>query len=187
MVEYTAFNFHLHSMQLLRNPKPCVSLFHHLLRLKITPSCSCPSNHFSTVSTTDPTTTGPTTPTTSTSVLIDAGSSNRKPVDLWPGMFHSPAIYALWEARSSTLEKSDGPSLPKAPSRSRTTIFYNFSSDHMLREQYRNPWNHIRMGKLVEDFDALAGTVAFKVHFFFQFYFWGYVICSIENLGFCSF
>ncbi|QCD83076.1 acyl-CoA thioester hydrolase [Vigna unguiculata] len=162
MVEYTAFNFHLHSMQLLRNPKPCVSLFHHLLRLKITPSCSCPSNHFSTVSTTDPTTTGPTTPTTSTSVLIDAGSSNRKPVDLWPGMFHSPAIYALWEARSSTLEKSDGPSLPKAPSRSRTTIFYNFSSDHMLREQYRNPWNHIRMGKLVEDFDALAGTVAFK-------------------------
>ncbi|ESW25709.1 hypothetical protein PHAVU_003G058900 [Phaseolus vulgaris] len=145
-------------MQLLRNPKPCFSLFHHLLRL----NSSCPSNHLSTVSTTDPTTTTSTTPTTSRSVLIDAGSSNRKPISLWPGLFHSPAIYALWEARSSTLEKSNGPSLPKAPSQSRTTIFYNFSSDHMLREQYRNPWNHIRMGKLVEDFDALAGTVAFK-------------------------
>ncbi|KAG5010699.1 hypothetical protein AAZX31_07G189700 [Glycine max] len=153
-------------MHPFRNPKPCLSLFHHLFRFRITPTTNSPyptipSNHFST----DSSTTYPTTTKTTTSVSIDAGSSNRKPISLWPGMFHSPAIYALWEARSSVFENpvlSNGPSVLKTPSRSRTCIFYNFSEDHMLREQYRNPWNHIRMGKLVEDFDALAGTVAFK-------------------------
>ncbi|KAG5080016.1 hypothetical protein GLYMA_02G139600v4 [Glycine max] len=159
-------------MHPFRNPKPCLSLFHHLFRFRITPTTNSPyptipSNHFSTDSSTAyPTTTTTTTTTkTTTSVSIDAGSSNRKPISLWPGMFHSPAIYALWEARSSVFENpvlSNGPSVPKTPSRSRTCIFYNFSEDHMIREQYRNPWNHIRMGKLVEDFDALAGTVAFK-------------------------
>lgn len=88
-------------------------------------------------------------------------------------MHHSPATLALWEARASILDEislngGNGHSssqiqlVPKTPSRSRTSIFYNFSSDHILREQYRNPWNHIRMGKLVEDLDALAGTVSVK-------------------------
>ncbi|KAL5071877.1 hypothetical protein RYX36_022764 [Vicia faba] len=99
---------------------------------------------------------------------IDAGSSNRKPNSLWPGMHHSPATHALWEARSIIFEKpvngnSDPSSFdPKSPSLSSTSILYNFSSDLILREQYRNPWNHIRMGKLVEDFDAIAGTIALK-------------------------
>ncbi|RDX95293.1 Acyl-coenzyme A thioesterase 9, mitochondrial, partial [Mucuna pruriens] len=144
-------------MQQLRKPKRCVSLFHHLFRFPY----SFPLNHLST----DSTDTIISTTNTTTSVSIDAGSSNRKPISLWPGMFHSPAIYALWEARSSISEnplQSNAPSVPKTPSQSRTSVFYNFSSDHMLREQYRNPWNHIRMGKLVEDFDALAGTIAFK-------------------------
>lgn len=115
-----------------------------------------------------------TNPNTSLPV-IDAGSSNRKPISLWPGMYHSPATHALWEARSTIFEKpvSSVPSqsqtqfvgIAKTPSQSRTSIFYNFSSDYLLREQYRNPWNQIRMGKLVEDLDALAGTVAFKVTF----------------------
>ncbi|TKY59163.1 Acyl-coenzyme A thioesterase 9 [Spatholobus suberectus] len=150
------------SMQLFRKPKQCLSLFHNLSRFRVTPNSPYPFplNHLSTDSA---------DPTPATSVPIDAGSSNRKPITLWPGMFHSPAIHALWEARSSIFEKplqsngnGNGPSVPKTPSRSRTSIFYNFSSDHILREQYRNPWNHIRMGKLVEDFDALAGTIAFK-------------------------
>ncbi|KAK6930435.1 hypothetical protein RJ641_004529 [Dillenia turbinata] len=41
-------------------------------------------------------------------------------------------------------------------------VSYKFSSDYTLREQYRNPWNEIRMGKLLEDLDALAGTISFK-------------------------
>lgn len=102
---------------------------------------------------------------------IDAGSSIRKPISLWPGMYHSPVTNALWEARSSIFEKlvdtpSDAPLqgefVKKTPGQSRTSIVYKFSSDYILREQYRNPWNGIRMGKLLEDLDALAGTIAFK-------------------------
>ncbi|XP_047319208.1 acyl-coenzyme A thioesterase 2, chloroplastic-like [Impatiens glandulifera] len=106
-----------------------------------------------------------------TSQPIDAGSSIRKPISLWPGMYHSPVTNALWEARSSIFERlTDFPTnappqselITKSPSESRTTILYKFSSDFILREQYRNPWNEIRMGKLLEDLDALAGTISFK-------------------------
>ncbi|KAM1041274.1 hypothetical protein ACFX2C_030466 [Malus domestica] len=38
----------------------------------------------------------------------------------------------------------------------------SFSFDYKMREQYRNPWNVIRVGKLLEDFNALVGTIAFK-------------------------
>lgn len=111
---------------------------------------------------------------------IDAGSSIRKPISLWPGMYHSPVTNALWEARSSIFERlSDAPLDPspqtdlitKTPSKSRTIVLYKFSSDYVLREQYRNPWNEIRMGKLLEDLDALAGTISFKVVLFlYQIY-----------------
>ncbi|XP_004251999.1 acyl-coenzyme A thioesterase 2, chloroplastic isoform X1 [Solanum lycopersicum] len=105
------------------------------------------------------------------SPTIDAGSSIRKPISLWPGMYHSPVTNALWEARSSIFERfSDATIDPtpqndliaKTPSKSRTSVLYKFSSDYVLREQYRNPWNEIRMGKLLEDLDALAGTISFK-------------------------
>ncbi|KAK5784204.1 hypothetical protein PVK06_038724 [Gossypium arboreum] len=99
-------------------------------------------------------------------------SSTRKPISLWPGMYHSPVTNALWEARSKIFERlldppKDAPPqselLTKSPSQSRTTIFYNFSSDYILREQYRDPWNEVRMGMLLEDLDALAGTISVKV------------------------
>lgn len=99
---------------------------------------------------------------------IDAGSSMRKPISLWPGMYHSPVSNALWEARSRIFEEpndsgtSETELVAKSPSKSRTSICYKFSSDFILREQYRNPWNKIRMGKLVEDLDALAGTISYK-------------------------
>ncbi|KAJ8774765.1 hypothetical protein K2173_017211 [Erythroxylum novogranatense] len=110
-------------------------------------------------------------PTIHSSAPIDAGSSMRKPISLWPGMYHSPVTNALWEARSRIFEKeidprTDGISqtelIAKTPSKSRTSVFYKFSSDYILKEQYRNPWNEIRMGKLVEDLDALAGTISYK-------------------------
>ncbi|XVE80848.1 hypothetical protein DITRI_Ditri15bG0013700 [Diplodiscus trichospermus] len=100
---------------------------------------------------------------------IDAGSSMRKPISLWPGMYHSPVTNALWEARSSMFEKiaddkqdSESELVAKTPSSSRTSIVYKFSSDYILREQYRNPWDEMRMGKLLEDLDALGGTIAYK-------------------------
>lgn len=102
---------------------------------------------------------------------IDAGCSIRKPISLWPGMYHSPVTNALWEARSNLYEpvpKSTNNNtttrqlIAKPPSKSRTRVVYKFSTDYVLREQYRNPWNRMRMGKLVEDLDALAGTISFK-------------------------
>ncbi|OVA11049.1 hypothetical protein BVC80_1741g23 [Macleaya cordata] len=104
---------------------------------------------------------------------VDASSSIRKPLSLWPGTYHSPVTNALWEARSSIFEKLLDPNsvdnappqselLTKTPSQSRTSILYNFSSDYILREQYRDPWNGVRIGKLLEDLDALAGTISVK-------------------------
>lgn len=96
----------------------------------------------------------------------------KKPLSLWPGMYHSPVTNALWEARSKIFERLLDPSLDappqsqlrtKSPSESRTTILYNFSTDYILREQYRDPWNEVRIGKLLEDLDALAGTISVKV------------------------
>ncbi|KAF6162287.1 hypothetical protein GIB67_008416 [Kingdonia uniflora] len=102
---------------------------------------------------------------------IDASSSLRKPLSLWPGMYHSPVTNALWEARSSIFERLldppiDAPPqvelLVRTPAQSRTSILYNFSTDYILREQYRDPWNKVRIGKLLEDLDALAGTISVK-------------------------
>ncbi|EPS68180.1 hypothetical protein M569_06586, partial [Genlisea aurea] len=98
-------------------------------------------------------------------------SSTRKPLSLWPGMYHSPVTNALWETRSKTFERLLDPPLDappqselltKTPSESRMTIAYNFSEDYILREQYRDPWNEVRIGKLLEDLDALAGTISVK-------------------------
>lgn len=36
-----------------------------------------------------------------------------------------------------------------------------FGSDMELREQYKNVWGQVRVGKLLEDIDALAGNVAY--------------------------
>ncbi|XP_010493651.1 PREDICTED: acyl-coenzyme A thioesterase 9, mitochondrial-like isoform X1 [Camelina sativa] len=97
--------------------------------------------------------------------------STKKPLSLWPGMYHSPVTTALWEARSKIFESLLDPPvnappqsqlLTRTPSHSRTTIFYPFSTDFILREQYRDPWNEVRIGILLEDLDALAGTISVK-------------------------
>lgn len=110
-----------------------------------------------------------------------SSTSSRKPINLWPGMHHSPVTAALWDARSSIFERlldppKDAPPqselLTKTPSQSRTIVIYNFSSDFILREQYRDPWNEVRIGKLLEDLDALAGTISVRVwRFLFSFVF----------------
>lgn len=86
-------------------------------------------------------------------------------------MYHSPVTIALWETRSKIFERLLDPPVDappqtqlrvKTPSQSRTTVLYNFSSDFILREQYRDSWNEVRIGKLLEDLDALAGTISVK-------------------------
>lgn len=89
----------------------------------------------------------------------------------WPGMYHSPVTVALWETRAKIFKTLMDPPidappqtrlLTKTPSDSRMTVIYNFSSDFILREQYRDPWNEMRIGKLLEDLDDLAGTISVK-------------------------
>uniref|UniRef100_A0A2P2IV29 Acyl-CoA thioesterase n=1 Tax=Rhizophora mucronata TaxID=61149 RepID=A0A2P2IV29_RHIMU len=100
-----------------------------------------------------------------------SNSQTLKPIALWPGMYHSPVTNALWEARSKIFENildppkdapPQGELLTKTPRQSCTSILYNFSTDYTLREQYRDPWNEVRIGKLLEDLDALAGTISVK-------------------------
>eukprot|EP01041_Mallomonas_annulata_P013117 gene13117-27703_t len=45
---------------------------------------------------------------------------------------------------------------------SRVTVEYNFSTDANLRDRYMNSHGNCLMGKLFEDLDALAGTIAFR-------------------------
>lgn len=106
------------------------------------------------------------------SPLDSPANSSRKPIGLWPGMYHSPVTSALWETRSKIFERLLGPNkdappqselLLRTPSQSRTSILYSFSSDYTLREQYRDPWNEVRIGKLLEDLDALAGAISVRV------------------------
>ncbi|KAI4326343.1 hypothetical protein MLD38_031667 [Melastoma candidum] len=101
--------------------------------------------------------------------VSSAPSSRRKPIGLWPGMYHSHVVNALWETRPEVFERlldppKDAPPqselLTKTPSLSRTAVVYAFSADYVLREQYRDPWNEVRIGKLLEDLDDLAGTIS---------------------------
>ena len=50
--------------------------------------------------------------------------------------------------------------VPKPPTR--TSIRYSFSADENLIEAYRNPWNAVRVGRVLEDLDSLAGNIAFS-------------------------
>jgi acyl-coenzyme A thioesterase 9 len=108
-------------------------------------------------------------------------------------MYQSPVTNALWEARSSIFERlldppKDAPPqselLTKTPSQSRTTIFYGFSSDYILREQYRDPWNEVRIGKLLEDLDALAGTISVKVSRWNPVF--DFVLLLLDSLYICA-
>ena len=110
------------------------------------------------------------------SMLIDAGETLRKPLSLWPRINHSAVTNALWQLSCSIMERNlldrsmnASPNqrqlVPKmkTPSQSRTSILYKFSADHVLREKYRDPCNEVRIGKLLEDLDALACTIALTV------------------------
>ena len=86
------------------------------------------------------------------------------------GQFKNPIVGKLWasrqeaklrlEERLSSMEGDHEPE-PKTPTQSKTEISYPFSSDPYLREAYQNPWREVRLGRILEDLDAMAGNVAF--------------------------
>ena len=78
-----------------------------------------------------------------------------------PGVFHSPITKHLWETRLPVVGTESPTSVvDKPPSASMVDVVYDFSSNETLREQYINPWGHLRHSMILEDIDALAGNVA---------------------------
>ncbi|EGC36211.1 hypothetical protein DICPUDRAFT_151354 [Dictyostelium purpureum] len=72
----------------------------------------------------------------------------------------------LWRARENKKIDPNLKTVPtlvtKTPSDSYTEVDLLFSSDLALREMYLSPFGHLRMGRLLEDLDALAAHVSFK-------------------------
>ncbi|KAI3988140.1 hypothetical protein MKX01_011929 [Papaver californicum] len=94
---------------------------------------------------------------------IDASSSIRKPLGstLWPGTYPSPVTNALREARSSTLTAAGSTTLEEEEEEEQTISRQDKSK--IFQEQYRDPSIvGVRFGKLLEDLDALGGTISFK-------------------------
>ena len=100
---------------------------------------------------------------------------------------HTPIVQHLWEQRqritdaattpavkdgqvewhaftktTKALERNKSGVLVKSPADSSTSVRYSFSSDAALVEQYEDFTGHIRLSRVFEDLDALAGTIAFK-------------------------
>ncbi|CAM9295243.1 unnamed protein product [Ectocarpus fasciculatus] len=109
--------------------------------------------------------------------IPNVSSSNHivpsKEEEVLPGAFKSPITQALWEIRRAEMEfqekrREAGGKAPQEnvrpvpPSLSRSAIHYPFSTDSFLREDYRNPGGLVRIGRILEDLDALAGNIAFK-------------------------
>ena len=86
------------------------------------------------------------------------------------GTHKSPITSKLWAERAAAAKAegdsshADAPAflLTKAPSESAVSVDYNFKSDPVLRDRYRNATGGVRFGDLFEDMDALAGNVSFK-------------------------
>ena len=87
--------------------------------------------------------------------------------------FKNQIVHQLWTERAKA--KKDGGSKPvggtsagpsnqaagKTPCQSETKVEYPFSTQVLLAESYKSPWNTMRIGKILEDLDALAGNIAF--------------------------
>jgi len=72
---------------------------------------------------------------------------------------------SLWlkRAKLSTSFLAELPVLeptPRPPHN--TTVTYPFATKPWLKEEYRNPWGNLRVGRLLEDLDSLAGNIAYR-------------------------
>ena len=88
--------------------------------------------------------------------LSSDASSSSTAADL-AGIHKTPIVKYLWRTRGSGEATHDG---PLTVSGSAVSVPYPFSSDSALRDSYMNPWGSVRMGRVFEDLDALAGNIA---------------------------
>ena len=92
--------------------------------------------------------------------------------DIKAGRHQTPIVDKLWQRRAEARKKqppsehvTDDASqalVPRRPEHSANAMTYAFASDEALRDTYCNPWGRVRVGRLLEDLDALAGTIAFE-------------------------
>lgn len=90
------------------------------------------------------------------------------------GLHQTPIVDLLWNRRKVSLCKdSQGIAAPigkeralitKTSEDSSQSVVYEFTNPKKtwLVDKYRNPWGFVRPGRLFEDLDALAGTIAFE-------------------------
>eukprot|EP00429_Kryptoperidinium_foliaceum_P016895 CAMPEP_0176037844 /NCGR_PEP_ID=MMETSP0120_2-20121206/18751_1 /TAXON_ID=160619 /ORGANISM="Kryptoperidinium foliaceum, Strain CCMP 1326" /LENGTH=433 /DNA_ID=CAMNT_0017371235 /DNA_START=29 /DNA_END=1330 /DNA_ORIENTATION=- len=92
------------------------------------------------------------------------------------GIHQTPIVDQLWAKRKQAQQQAAAvaPAEPsksgervlvsKTPEDSAQSVTYQFSNPEKqwLVDKYRNPWGHVRPGRLFEDLDALAGTIAFE-------------------------
>eukprot|EP01114_Cavostelium_apophysatum_P021122 TRINITY_DN7277_c0_g1_i1.p1 TRINITY_DN7277_c0_g1~~TRINITY_DN7277_c0_g1_i1.p1 ORF type:complete len:431 (+),score=50.36 TRINITY_DN7277_c0_g1_i1:14-1306(+) len=89
---------------------------------------------------------------------------------IFPGQHRTGITAKLWQERKKEQDKhigiegNEAPSflVNKAPSDSYTEIHMPFSTDQNLQDQYLSAYGSVRMGRLLEDLDAMAGNIAFK-------------------------
>ena len=97
----------------------------------------------------------------------DDATTNTPPVN-FASEHKGPIVNQLWTSRLEAKRKAAAVSETidmdrlRSPSESMTEITYAFSTDEFLKERYRNPFGHLRFGKVLEDLDALAGNIAFS-------------------------
>eukprot|EP01124_Arcella_intermedia_P023242 TRINITY_DN3643_c0_g1_i2.p1 TRINITY_DN3643_c0_g1~~TRINITY_DN3643_c0_g1_i2.p1 ORF type:complete len:444 (-),score=53.79 TRINITY_DN3643_c0_g1_i2:168-1499(-) len=75
------------------------------------------------------------------------------------GRHYSPVIQKLWRDRENIKSSPQSPSARK-PSETKIELIYQFSQDPELVDAYASPWGWMRVGRILEDLDALAGNVA---------------------------
>ena len=77
---------------------------------------------------------------------------------LWRARMDAARAAGVFDTDAAT--KPQDALVPKPPRRH--TVRYDFAANEDLREAYRNPWNAVRVGRLLEDLDSLAGNIAFE-------------------------
>jgi len=79
---------------------------------------------------------------------------------------YTPVTKRLWQQRYQwdkqrlAAAQPQTEFLPKPPTP--IEVRYPFAKDPVLREHYRNPWSGVRLGRILEDMDSLAGFVAYS-------------------------
>jgi len=102
-------------------------------------------------------------------VATRAFSSEKEESSVSVSLFKNPIVHQLWTARQKAKKDlkekpidSNICTISKSPADSRVQVSYPFSTDALLWDAYKNPWGQIRLGRLLEDLDALAGTYLLK-------------------------